>query len=138
MGKSIKLKNDTYIDLTSILFPVGSIYMTTDSDFNPNNQWHGTWEKIEGRMIVGANSTYPTTTTGGEATHTLTVNEIPSHTHKAGVDTQHVGNLSSSPKNSCYVYADPSRGIDTTATGGGQAHNNMPPYYSAYIWHRIA
>lgn len=39
------------------------------------------WVKIEGRMLLGANNTYAVNSTGGEATHILTANEIPSHNH---------------------------------------------------------
>lgn len=41
----------------------------------------GTWERIEGEFIMGASSAYPVGTTGGSATHTQTVAEMPSHSH---------------------------------------------------------
>lgn len=41
----------------------------------------GTWERIEGKFIMGASSAYPVGTTGGSATHTQTVAEMPSHNH---------------------------------------------------------
>lgn len=41
----------------------------------------GTWERIEGEFIMGASSAYPVGTTGGSATHTQTVAEMPSHNH---------------------------------------------------------
>ena len=39
------------------------------------------WTKIEGRFLIGANSTYKVGNTGGSSTHTITTNEIPSHLH---------------------------------------------------------
>lgn len=41
----------------------------------------GTWERVEGKFIMGASSAYPVGTTGGSATHTQTVAEMPSHNH---------------------------------------------------------
>lgn len=41
----------------------------------------GTWERVEGKFIIGASSAYPVGTTGGSATHTQTVAEMPRHNH---------------------------------------------------------
>lgn len=41
----------------------------------------GVWERVEGEFIMGASSAYPVGTTGGSATHTQTVAEMPSHNH---------------------------------------------------------
>lgn len=63
--------------------------------------------------------------TGGEKTHTLTVNEIPSHYHTINGDGTGV-TVAGSP----YVYRSngtTSYGF-TNYTGGGQAHNNLQPY----------
>ena len=78
--------------------------------------------------------------TGGEATHTLTVNEIPSHNHQSPLlgysdDSTVQGNAPWANKD------DDGRSAEdyfTKATGGGQPHNNMPPYIVAYCWRRIS
>lgn len=67
--------------ILGMMYPVGSIYMTTQ-DINPETVIGGTWEKYaEGRTIIGANATYPAGSTGGEATHKLSTAEMPSHGH---------------------------------------------------------
>lgn len=81
MGKSFKFNNDIYLDMCAILHPVGEIYITTDSNFNPNNNWVGTWELIKDKFLIGAGHNYNVNATGGEATHVLTTDELPSHTH---------------------------------------------------------
>ena len=44
----------------------------------------GTWEQIKDRFILAAGDTYASGSTGGEATHTLTVDEMPQHNHSLG------------------------------------------------------
>lgn len=120
--------------------PVGSIYISTSSTFNPQTAWGGTWKKTaDGRCLIGASTAYPLGSTGGEATHTLTVNEMPSHNHKAYSvvlpSENGDGNVQSASNNSYWKGG----GLDnTTATGGGAAHNNMQPYLAVYIWERTA
>lgn len=66
------------------IFPVGYIYISAAST-NPGDLFGGTWTPLnEGRVLIGANDTYPAGSTGGETTHTLTENEMPSHTHGRG------------------------------------------------------
>lgn len=58
-------------DLLDSIYPVGSIYMST-KDSSPANFLGGTWERIEGKFLLGAGSGFGAGSTGGEATHTLT------------------------------------------------------------------
>lgn len=109
------------------------------------------WSKIEGRFLLGASSSYKINSTGGEATHNLTVSEMPKHNHasstKRGAIPCWDNKVSSTGKyyglydgslayQSSYAYD-----INTTSTslaGGNTAHNNMPPYKAIYIWERTA
>jgi hypothetical protein len=86
---------------------------------------------LRSKFVLGAGSTYAVGATGGEATHTLTVNEMPSHTHDI-----YGGEFSGDPTHNSvragYIGEDNSvaeSGVITN-TGGGQPHNNMPPYYA--------
>lgn len=120
--------------------PVGSIYISTSSTFNPQTAWGGKWEKTaNGRCLIGASTAYPLGSTGGEETHKLKVNEMPSHNHKAYSVVLHRpkgdGNIQSASNNS---YWNGGGLDDTTAVGGGAAHNNMQPYLAVYIWERKA
>lgn len=117
--------------------PVGSVYITISSSFNPANQWGGTWSKIaEGQCLIQAGNTYALGSTGGETTHTLTVSEMPSHDHglnhfRGSGNIQHGSDWSTLLLNGSAVY-------NTTTTGGGKAHNNLPPYLAVNIWKRTA
>ena len=117
-------------------YPVGSIYLSV-TDANPAALFGGTWESIGGRFLLGADSTYTAGSTGGEAAHTLTVDEMPRHNHE-------VDNLDASGDATPYmtVQAQDKKGhggdVQTTFAGGGKAHNNMPPFLAVYMWKRTA
>lgn len=120
--------------IADALYPVGAIYLSTSST-SPQTLFGGTWQRIQDRFLLCAGSTYAAGKTGGEAEHTLTVSEMPSHTHTARMstntfDTQNVGD-------SAYIPGTRSS-VDMTAAGGNAAHNNMPPYLAVYAWRRTA
>lgn len=122
------------------VYPVGSIYMSVNST-SPATLFGGTWQAIQGKFLLGAyGNTYKAGSTGGEATHTLTISEMPSHNHavyypNAGADDHSApGNYPDGPSDSTYYAV----GSYTSSDGGGGAHNNMPPYLAVYIWKRTA
>lgn len=122
------------------IYPVGSIYISTN-DINPSTLFTGTWEKIENRFLLASGSSYQLGSTGGEATHKLTINELPSHTHNASAGqfistSPNVtpGTLMSFDSGQYKRYSMNS----TSSTGGSKAHNNMPPYLVVSIYKRIS
>lgn len=128
------------------MYPVGSIYQTTSSTFNPQTAWGGTWERIKDRFLLAAGDTYTGGSTGGEATHKLTVQELPSHQHVMIVNNE--GSSSSWVptfdgyviKTDCVTQSKKNYQAKLAQNGAGldQAHNNMPPYLAVYIWKRTA
>lgn len=116
-------------------YPVGSIYMSVN-ETDPQTLFGGTWEQIKDTFLLGAGDKYEVGTTGGEAEHTLTIEEMPSHTHKQFNRNWYV-TPQNAPTNTA-GNADGEMEALTSATGGGQAHNNMPPYLTVYMWKRIA
>lgn len=97
------------------------------------------WEKIEGRFLLGQSANYAIGSTGGEAVHTLTTAEMPSHSHTYSdyttADSTYQQTAGSGWKS---VYTVTKYSQTTNKTGGGAAHNNMPPYKTVYIWERTA
>lgn len=119
------------------VYPIGSIYMSVNST-SPATLFGGTWEQLKDRFLLGAGDTYTNGATGGEATHTLTVNEIPSHDHKVCTNSGQ-GSSSTISVTSVYGGSDNNPTAYATSTSGsGQAHNNMPPYLVVYMWKRTA
>jgi hypothetical protein len=130
-------------------WPVGSIYLSLGST-SPASLFGGTWTKLTNRFLVGAGDLYTINSTGGEATVTLTSNQIAPHTH--GQTTIYSGSIrpmadivsdtSSSGgnkfPNNTGGYTSATAILTTQSSGGGQAHNNMPPYLAVYMWERTA
>lgn len=77
------LANPAVLQVLQAVYPVGSIYCSYGNTSPAVLFGFGTWVKIEGRFLLGANATYSLGSTGGAATVTLTVNQIPSHNHSA-------------------------------------------------------
>lgn len=115
-------------------YPVGSVYMSLNST-NPETLFGGKWAPIRDRFLVGAGESYAAKATGGEKTHTLTVAEMPAHSHTINAGY----NGGSGAK---YFSAIPPYSLigttNTSSVGSGAAHNNMPPYYAVYMWARTA
>lgn len=79
-----------YKKLNKVQSHVGMIVQSTtlDTEAKVKNIYGGSkWVKIEGRMLLGANASHEVNSTGGEETHTLSSNEIPSHSHGFSFDT---------------------------------------------------
>lgn len=173
--------------LLNASFPLGAIYMSVNST-NPSELFGGVWEALENRFLLGASSSYPVGSTGGEVNHTLTISEMPTHNHENSLTFEisqepHSHGIRSSSNYStncnglarggdenkggyyqvggvannngeefyCYKagdeieYIKPENAeIDFQKTtlynanaGGGNPHNNMPPYLAVYMWKRI-
>ena len=151
-------------------YPVGSYYETSDTTFNPNIAWGGTWQKDSAGRVTVAQDTSQTEfdtigETGGSKTVTLSTDEIPAHTHdsktltasflgrRQGNDyaSHWAGTNTTVTKGTGRATTD---GVGTTnlyqdiisfnlthehdSVGGGQAHENMPPYIVVNRWHRTA
>lgn len=151
MAEGIKVGDFTNRSrILELVFPVGAIYQS----FQPKSpaEWlGGTWEKIEGRMLLGSSNEYPVGSASGEPNTLLGVDNIPSHKHRVenvkwvGFDqwpfstNNYYGiNLSDVTNKGHATETVPSTLWTTVSEGGSKPHNNMPPYIAAYIWRRIA
>ena len=145
-------------EIVNYIYPVGSLYWSSKST-DPATLFGGTWKRIKDKFILAAGDTYAAGATGGEATHTLTINEMPAHSHSGSVgnagehshsistqldvDYNVNGNIvacgySTSITKYTGNAGNHSHNISINNTGGGKSHNNMPPYVSYYCWERTA
>lgn len=70
-------------NIASTIYPVGSIYMSMQPTA-PSLLFGGTWEALDdGRVLIGANTTYAAGTVGGSSTRVLNENHLPKHSHTA-------------------------------------------------------
>ncbi len=128
---TLQINEKSLLDLT---YPIGSIYMSINSA-SPETLFGGEWDRIKDTFLLCAGDTYSAGSSGGAATHKLTVNEMPSHTHKfaqhsnAGTSKVYTGSVSYNP----IVWSSE----NILNTGGDQPHNNMPPYVAVYCWKRV-
>ena len=134
------------------MYPVGSIYFSAVGT-NPSELFgFGTWQAWgAGRVPVGVDASQTefnaVEKTGGEKAHALTINEMPSHTHE--ISYRPIGDPSDDPfalfKSDGGItgtYNSPGTelsqdALEAKAAGGGQAHNNLQPYITCYMWKRI-
>lgn len=114
------------------VYPVGSIYFAYNHT-NPGTLFGGTWTRIQNAFLWATTSSGTIGQTGGERTVTLTVNELPAHDH-GGTYT----NAGTARTHAWLASNGSAMGYDTVKTGGGAAHNNMPPYIQVSIWRRTA
>lgn len=143
----------------NLVYPIGAVYISINST-SPAILFGGTWEAINDRFLLSAGSSYSAGSTGGAATHKLTTSEMPSHTHEARIlfNQTGYGNTSKAWELFLNEYVSPTatpmastagtagtltdvntRSLrNVTNTGGGTAHNNMPPYLTVYMWKRVS
>ena len=137
------LSGATGLVTMSDVYPVGSIYINATNANNPSSLLgFGTWVAFgAGRVMVGIDATQSefdtAEETGGSKTHTLSVSEIPSHTHNnpAGISPAPNANDVDITGGNGRTIAD---NVATASTGGGGAHNNLQPYITVYMWKRTA
>ena len=155
---SSKLGGKTLAEIMLTIYPVGSVYISMNST-SPASLFGGTWEILNDVFLLAAGSYANAGTFGGEAAHALTVNEMPVHHHSLG----HTGNHSSFSVTWGNIYANveipsaiafthtPGEALAgnslvvfqnedsaTATSGGGAAHNNLPPYMAVYMWKRVS
>lgn len=86
---------------------------------------------LRDKFVLGAGNTYAVGAIGGEKEHILTIAEMPAHHHT--LSGAHIGQEYSADRGSSRNSKDATN-PNTTDTGGGLPHNNMPPYFAlAYI-----
>lgn len=124
-------------------YPIGSIYISTNAT-SPATLFGGNWDEIHGAFLFANSALHKAGEIGGEEEHVLKGKEIPIHYHD-----EYVGNdggdgsvpegyygftsIACTSKNTYWA-----KGSKTSEAGGGQAHNNMPPYLSVYMWQRVS
>jgi len=130
------------------IYPVGAIYTAITSG-SPQAVFGGTWVSFgQGRVLVGhddssePDSDFVASSTdgssvlvGGAKTHTLSIAEMPSHTHTINGIENPRGTGANGSEDGASSFAN---SLTTNATGSGNAHNNLQPYVVVYMWKRTA
>ena len=128
-------------------YPVGSIYMTAtlSTAADVEAALGGTWVAWgAGRVPVGVDTSQTefdtVEETGGEKTHTLTIEEMPSHSHS--IYTVDSGSGNQGKRDGLYYqggwWGNGIGAPNVGNTGGSKAHNNLQPYITCYMYKRTA
>ncbi len=138
-GKTLTISEEkpSQLFLNSV-YPVGAMYFTVDANFRPADTFGGTWERVEDRYLMLAGSKYAPGSTGGSDTHTLTVEEMPAHTHTLTVGTYTNRNVSTSLFGTAAPTSSSEKTVSTDSTGSGTPINIIPSYYGVIGWRRTA
>lgn len=137
--------NDTNLnamqrELMKTMFPVGSRYITENANTNPSTILEfGTWERFKGLIALGVDEDDTNMNTigktGGEKEHTLTIDEIPAHTHMGTPALYRANEVTQQEE----INSQTGRQGASGSAGGGQAHNNTQPYeVTGFMWIRRA
>ena len=105
--------------LLNLVYPVGSIYWSSNNT-NPGTLFGGTWTQIKDRFILAAGDSYSNGATGGAATVTLTVSNMPSHKHS----------FTPSGTVSSHYHTGPSHTHSFTPSGTVSSHHHTGPSHT--------
>ena len=144
---TIKSSMIDWASVMDMIYPVGSIYMsaTMSTVEQVKTALGGTWVVWgAGRVPVGVDASQTefdtVEETGGEKTHTLTINEMPSHSHN--IYTVDSGSGNQGKKDGLYYqggwWGNGVGAPNVGNTGGSKAHNNLQPYITCYMYKRTA
>lgn len=139
--------------------PVGSIYQTISPENPAVTFGGGTWERIENRFIMGASDTYPAGSTGGSTAHeheyklefmwrlgalvgypTSVIATYNYKTQSWNDNNKKVndGQYTLSNDGFSSTCGEKPGGETYSVTGNTASSSSIPPYYSVYIWRRVA
>lgn len=137
-----------YVDkeqLFELVYPVGSIYLSAAA-VSPSTLFGiGKWEQIQDVFLLASGAYASLGSIGGSENHTLTINEMPSHTHMSAFqeDDSPTNTIKANAftKDSFEINTNVYRSTNNRSvlnTGGGQPFSIMPPYLSINVWKRVS
>ena len=166
-GEDIKITDRTMVTIDKMsaepmsgnpvlmaMMPVGYVFTWEPVEGNPTDlstpekvaahYGFGTWEQLKDTFLLSAGDIYEIGSTGGEATHTLTIDEMPQHDHMGGRATGNIGyydgtsdGIAAFTTSWQYTSTRTDLNLRVEPQGGDQPHNNMPPYRTVYTWTRV-
>tara|TARA_R100000951_G_scaffold50822_2_gene42896 strand:+ start:1094 stop:2134 length:1041 start_codon:yes stop_codon:yes gene_type:complete len=140
--------SDANGNLAQAAYPVGAVFIAVVATNPSSLLGFGTWSAFgAGKMLVGFDSSDSdfdaAEETGGAKTHTLSIAEMPAHNHPRGSNPAGAGFTDDAGTGGLegYMGGDQATGsfnAKMALEGGGEAHNNMPPFITVYMWKRTA
>ena len=116
--------SDLTTQIIKSVYPIGSIYSSTEDTSPATLFGFGTWDQIKDRFLLAAGDTYAAGNTGGAANHTLTVDEMPSHSHTFTGSSVNTGNNSVGHTHTYTDYYATTTGSTTLSVANLASHNH--------------
>lgn len=134
-------------------------FWVSDDPTSPASFIGGTWERIEGKFIMGASDTYPAGSTGGSAEHeheyklsfmwrlgalvgypSSAISAYNYKTQSWNDNNKRVNDAQYTLANDGFspTYGEKDRGETYSVAGHTASSSSIPPHYSMYIWRRVA
>lgn len=123
--------------MLDVFYPVGSVYISSQPT-DPGTLFGGTWTRIKDSFILAAGDSYAIGATGGAASVTLTKAQMPKHTHKVKYTGGNANGIYGGQPGTSVSADFAYNSLIIDYEGGDQAHDNMPPYITRYVWERTA
>ena len=134
IGYDTEFFGKVYGTIFDAILPVGTMVMRYDHA-DPGTLYPGTtWVRVQNAFLWATDSVGVIGQTGGAKEVTLTADQIPAHTH----GSVYSGNASGTKTHSWLASGGSNMAYGTVSAGGGEAHNNMPPYIQVSVWRRTA
>lgn len=147
--ESAKVVNSAIMSFLDKAYPVGSIYISA-TNTSPSTLFGGVWDKIQDRFLISESNSIPAGETGGNKTHTLSVYEMPEHSHYVDDVVYGFSGWTETSQESVlkheYNSSHTTREVNNSSTigkwshsnGSGQSFDIMPPYLAVYMWQRVS
>lgn len=137
VGDGLKIENNELKVDKTVIYPVGSIYMSTENT-SPASMFGGTWEQIKDKFLLSAGDAYSAGSTGGEASHMITQTEMARINLPFSTEAGSSPNKSMLNSNSVWTYGKTPIFLDFERNGAQTPLSLMPPYLVVYCWKRIS
>lgn len=146
------MEDNTTLSLLSS-YPVGSIFQSVNAT-SPASLFGGSWEKIEGRFLLGSSSKYDLGDTGGASEYTQTYSDLGYHNHAIYTNSDPITNAGYKTVFNTAKYGDLLSWTNvyqitgsaiTFSPGVGNSEEKttkpmpiMPPYRVVNTWYRVS
>lgn len=124
--EKLKWLYDKLNDTANAIYPVGAVYISFNST-SPSSLFGGTWQRLKDTFLLANGDSYAANTTGGSATKSISVNNLPAHNHSvnsAGAHTHTATTANNGAHNHTASSASAGAHTHTASSGSAGSHTH--------------